>query len=121
MAEGCTPEDFLPEPSQHEDYTRGDDSIFNDDPSDFGIVDDGIIDAKPEEIEMKDLDGWKYENGFLVPPEEETPFVDNLPDTPGTPESLEKREKLKTFTSILKIVAIQLIETHNLNMELYLK
>ena len=121
MAEGYTPEDLLPEPSQHEDYTRGDDSIFNDDPSDFGIVDDGIIDVKPEEIEMKDLDGWKYENGFLVPPEEETPFVDNLPDTPGTPESLEKREKLKTFTSILKIVAIQLIETHNLNMELYLK
>ena len=41
---------------------------------------------------MKDLDGWKYEGGLLRPPEEETPFVDNLPDTPGTPMSLEKQE-----------------------------
>ena len=102
MAEGYTPvEDFLPEPSQHEDHTRvDDDPTFDnyDDPSYYGIVDDGIIyDAKPEEIEMKDLDGWKYENGFLVPPEEETPFVDNLPDTPGTPVSLEKQGKIKSF------------------------
>ena len=104
MAEGFTPvEDFLKEPTQHEDYTRGDDSIFDDDPSNYGIVDDGIIyDAKPEEIEMKDLDGWKYENGFLVPPEEETPFVDNLLDTPGTPESLGKREKIKSFYKYLE-------------------
>ena len=96
MAEGYTPaEDVLPEPTQQEDFTRGDDSTFDnyDDPSYYGIVDDGIIGAEPEEIEMKDLDGWKYERGLLVPPEEETPFVDNLPDTPGTPESLEKQEK----------------------------
>ena len=51
---------------------------------------------------MKDLDGWKYENGFLVPQEEEeTPFVDNLPDTPGTPESLGKQEKIKSFYKYL--------------------
>ena len=109
MAEGYTPaEDYLPEPTQQEDFTRGDDSIFDDydDPSYYGIVDEGIMyDAKPEtneNIEMKDLDGWKYENGFLVPPEEETPFVDNLPDTPGTPESLEKREKIKSFYKYLE-------------------
>ena len=30
MAEGYTPEDVLPEPTQREDYTRGDDSIFDD-------------------------------------------------------------------------------------------
>ena len=51
---------------------------------------------------MKDLDGWKYERGFSVPPEEETLFVDNLPDTPGTPESLEKREKIKRFYKYLE-------------------
>ena len=51
---------------------------------------------------MKDLDGWKYEGGLLRPPEEETPFVDNLPDTPGTPESLEKREKIKSFYKYLE-------------------
>ena len=109
MAEGYTPaEDVLPEPTQQEDFTRGDDSTFDDydDPSYNGIVDDGFeYDAKPknnENIEMKDLDGWKYENGFLVPPEEETPFVDNLPDTPGTPESLEKREKIKSFYKYLE-------------------
>ena len=108
MAEGYTPEDVLPEPTQQEDFTRGDDSTFDhyDDPSYYGIVDDGIeYDAKPknnENIEMKDLDGWKYERGFLVPPEEETPFVDNLPDTPGTPESLEKREKIKSFYKYLE-------------------
>ena len=109
MAEGYTPaEDVLPEPTQQEDFTRVDDSIFdgNDDPSYYGIVDDGIeYDAKPknnENIEMKDLDGWKYERGFLVPPEDETPFVDNLPDTPGTPESLEKREKIKSFYKYLE-------------------
>ena len=109
MAEGYTPaEDVLPEPTQQEDFTRGDDSTFvdYDDPSYYGIVDDGFeYDAKPknnENIEMKDLDGWKYENGFLVPPEEEAPFVDNLPDTPGTPESLEKREKIKSFYKYLE-------------------
>ena len=107
MTEGFTPpEDVLPEPTQQEDFTRGDDSTFDgyDDPSYYGIVDDGFeYDAKNNEnIKMKDLDGWKYENGFLVPPEEETPFVDNLPDTPGTPESLEKREKIKSFYKYLE-------------------
>ena len=96
MAEGFTPaEDFYSEPTQHEDYTRADDSIFDDydDPRDFGIIDD----ATPEEIETKVLDGWKYEGGLLIPPEVEIPFVDNLPDTPGSPESLEKQEKIKSF------------------------
>ena len=34
MAEGYTPEDVLPEPTQQEDFTRGDDSTFDnyDDP-----------------------------------------------------------------------------------------
>ena len=109
MAEGYTPaEGPLSEPTQRDDFTRGDDSIFDgyDDPSDFGIVDDGIeYDAKPknnENIEMKDLDGYKYEGGLLRLPEEETPFVDNLPDTPGTPESLEKQEKIKNFYKYLE-------------------
>ena len=108
MAEGYTPEDVLPEPTQQEDFTRVDDSIFDydDDPINYGIVDEGIMyDAKPENnenIEMKDLDGWKIKGGFLVPPEEETPFVDNLPDTPGAPESLEKREKIKSFYKYLE-------------------
>ena len=32
MATGYTPaEDYLPEPTQQEDFTRGDDSIFDDD------------------------------------------------------------------------------------------
>ena len=105
MAEGFTPaEDFTPA----KDFTRADDDpIFDDydDPSNYNIVDDGIIyDAKPVEIEMKYPDGWEIKDGFLVPPEKETSFVDNLPDTPGTPMSLEKQEK-----------------THHLNMELYLK
>ena len=105
MAEGYTPpEDVLPEPTQQEDFTRGDDSTFDyyDDPSYYGIVDDGIIGAKPEEIEMKDPDGWKYENGFLVPPEEETLFVDNLPDTPDAPVSLEKQGKIESFYKYLE-------------------
>ena len=51
---------------------------------------------------MKDLDGWKYENGFLLPPEEETPFVDNLPDTLDSPEPLEKQEKIKSFYKYLE-------------------
>ena len=106
MAEGYTPaEDFYPESTQREDYTRAHDSICDnyDDLSYHCIVDDGIIyDAKPEEIEMKDLDGWKYENGLLRPPEEEIPFVDNLPETPGTPMSLEKQEKIKSFYKYLE-------------------
>ena len=109
MAEGFTPaEDVLPEPTQQEDFTRGDDSTFDgyDDPSYYGIVDDGFeYDAKPknnENIEMKDLDGWKYENGFLVLPEEETPFVDNLPSTPDSPEPLEKQEKINSFYKYLE-------------------
>ena len=65
MATGYNPpEDVLPEPTQREDFTRADNPSFDydDDPSDFGIVDDGIIGAKPknnENIETKDLDGWK--------------------------------------------------------------
>ena len=94
MAEGFTPaEDFYSEPTQHEDYTRADYSIFDYDPSDLGI----IYDPTPEEIEIKVLDGWKYESGLLIPPKAETSFVDNLPDTPGSPESLEKQEKIKSF------------------------
>ena len=101
MAEGYTPpEDVLPEPTQQEDFTREYDSIFDyyDDPSNYDIIDD----AKHEEIEMKDLDGGKYEGRLLRPPEEETPFVDNLPEAPGTPESLAKREKIKSFYKYLE-------------------
>ena len=74
-----------------------------------------------ENIEMENRDDWdETQDGFFDPTEEETPFVDNLPDTPGSPESLEKK-KFKAFTSILKIITIKLIEMHILNMELYLK
>ena len=94
MAEGFTPaEDFYSEPTQHEDYTRADYSIFDYDPSDLDI----IYDPTPEEIEIKTLDGWKYESGSLIPPKAETSFVDILPDTPGSPEYLEKQEKIKSF------------------------
>ena len=52
---------------------------------------------------MKDLKGWdQTKDGFAEPPEEETPFVDNLPDTPGTPMSLEKQEKIKSFYKYLE-------------------
>ena len=89
MAEGFTPaEDFYSEPTQHEDY-----SIFDYDPSDLDI----IYDPTPEEVEIKTLDGWKYESGTLIPPKAETSFVDILPDTPGSPEYLEKQEKIKSF------------------------
>ena len=104
MAEGFTPAEdyqdgYLDDYRDYEGY--GDEDY--DDPSYYGMVDDGITnDAKPENIEMKDLDGWKYKGGFLVPPEEETPFVDNLPDTPGTPESLGKKEKIKSFYKYLE-------------------
>ena len=91
MNEGYIPaEDFLPA----EDFNRADDPIFDDydDPSYFGIVDDGIkYDDKPENIEMKDPDGWEIKDG-LVPPKQETSFVDTLSETPGTPMSLEKHE-----------------------------
>ena len=44
-----------------------------------------------ENIEMENRDDWdKTQYGFFSP-EDEAPFVDNLPDTPDTPESLEKK------------------------------
>ena len=47
-----------------------------------------------ENIEMENRDDWdETQDGFCDPTEEETPFVDNLPVTPGTPESLEKKNK----------------------------
>ena len=104
MAEGFTPA---------EDYGG-----YGDDYGDY----DKYGQTKDENIEMKNRDDWEQTpDEFTELPAEETPFVDNLPETPGTPMSLEKQEKIKTFTSILKIVAIQLIETQNLNMELYTK
>ena len=101
MAEGFTPAEDFTSADDYDDPTFEDEDY--DDPSYFGIVDEGITyDAKHENIEMKDLDGWKYESGFLAPPEEETPFFDNLPDTPGTPMSLEKQEKNKSFYKYLE-------------------
>ena len=63
----------------------------------------------------------KTQDGFVVPPEEETSFCsDNLPETPGTPDVFRKKKKLKVFISFLKIAATKLIETHHLSMEQYL-
>ena len=51
-----------------------------------------------ENIEMENRDDWdETQDGFLDPTEEETPFVDNLPDTPGSSESLEKQKKIQSF------------------------
>ena len=96
-------ERFDPSYEYDEDDDPGD---YEDNEDEFnGIVDDGFIydeQGNLEDIEMKDLDGWKKQGEFLVPPEEETPFVDNLPETPGTPMSLEKPEKIKGFYKYLK-------------------
>ena len=101
MAEGFTPKDFLPEDEFYDE--RGQ--------------------TRDENIEMKNCDDWEQtQDGFAKPPEQETTFVDNLPDAPETIVSIAKEEKkLKVIISFLKIMAIQLIETHNLNMELYIK
>ena len=50
-----------------------------------------------ENIEMENRDDWDETQYGFDPTEEETPFVDNLPDTPGSPESLEKQEKINSF------------------------
>ena len=51
-----------------------------------------------ENIEMENRDDWdETQDGYYDPTEAETPFVDNLPDTPGTPMSLEKQEKINSF------------------------
>ena len=98
MAEGFTPaEDFYPEDLIDDEYEYDEQT-------------------KAENIEIQDWTQTK--DDFAEPPEEETPFVDNLPGTSGTPMSLEKQEKIKSF---YKYLAIKLIKTHNLNMELYLK
>ena len=51
-----------------------------------------------ENIEMENRDDWdEIQDRYFDPTEVETPFVDNLPDTPGYPESLEKQEKIESF------------------------
>ena len=55
-----------------------------------------------ENIEMENRDDWDETQYWFDPTEEETPFVDNLPDTPGTPMSLEKQEKIKSFYKYLE-------------------
>ena len=52
---------------------------------------------------MKNRDDWEQTpDDFAKPPEEETSFDDNLPETPGTPMSLEKQEKIKSFYKYLE-------------------
>ena len=80
MAEGFTPA---------EDYTRADEYY------------DECGQTKDENIEMTNRDDWEQtSDGFVKPPEQETSFVDDLPDTPSTPVSLEKQEKLKKLLQI---------------------
>ena len=56
-----------------------------------------------ENIEMENRDDWgETEDGYFNPPEVETPFVDNLPDTPDAPEPLEKQEKIESFYKYLE-------------------
>ena len=52
-----------------------------------------------ENTEMKKIlmVGNKLQDGFAKPPEEETSFIDNLPDAPETLVSLAKEEKIKSL------------------------
>ena len=85
MAEGFTPA---------KDYQDG----YLDDYRDY----EGYGD-EAENIEMKNRDDWEQTpDEFAKPPEEETPFVNNLPETPGSPMSLEKQEKIKSFYKYLE-------------------
>ena len=53
------------------------------------------------ELDEYDVQGDDWENN-LIPPEEETSFIDNLPDVPGTPVSLAKQEKINSFYKFLE-------------------
>ena len=86
MAEGYTPEDFLPE-DEYDDY------------DDY----DEYRQTKDENIEMKIRDDWEQTtDGFVKPPEQETSFVDDLPDAPETIVSLAKEEKNKSYYKFLE-------------------
>ena len=71
MAEGFTPaEDYTPADEYYDEYGQ----------------------TKDENTEMKKFDNWEQTpDGFVKPPEEDTSFVEDLPDAPGTPVSLEIR------------------------------
>ena len=78
MAEGYTPE---------EDYTQ-----------------DGYERNEDENIKMEDRDDWEQtQDGFAKQPEQETTFVDNLPDAPETIVSIiAKEEKIKSYHKYLE-------------------
>ena len=41
---------------------------------------------------MKNRDSWEQiQDGFAKPPEQETTFVEKLPDVPDTEENLERK------------------------------
>ena len=76
MAEGYTPEDFLPEDEYYDE--RGQ--------------------TKDENIEMKNRDSWEQTpNEFAKPPEQETSLDEKLPIAPDTIEYLERDVKIKNF------------------------
>ena len=59
--------------------------------------------TKDENIEMKNRDSWEQTpDDFAKPPEEETTFIDNLPDAPETIVSIAKEEKNKSYHKFLK-------------------
>ena len=82
MTEGYTPaEDLLPEPEYYDE--RGQ--------------------TKDENTEMKNLDDWEQTpDGFVKPPEEETSFIDDLPDAPDTLVSLAKEDTIKSCYKFLE-------------------
>ena len=90
-------------PAYEDDY---DEDILGDEDDAGNYEDDNFNDFyeqdNPENIEMQDLDGYEYRDGFLVIPEKETAFVDNLPEIPDTPLTLEKAEKIKSFYKYLE-------------------
>ena len=84
MAEGYTPaEDIYREDEFYDERARGQ--------------------TKDENIEMKNRDDWEQtQDGFAKPPEQETTFVDNLPDAPETIVSVAKEEKIKSYHKFLE-------------------
>ena len=81
MAEGFTPKDFLPEAEFYDE--RGQ--------------------TKYENIEMEKRDSCKQTpDEFAKPPEQETTFIDNLPDAPETIVSIAKEEKIKSYHKYLE-------------------
>ena len=68
MAEGFDPGFLFDDPGDA--YVPGYDPDY-----DFELLDD---------VQDEALIKWGDKDGFLIPPEEETSFIDNLPDVPGT-------------------------------------